>query len=177
MSLPLLIATLATLISVTGLSRIAVAHHDARNPSTLSELAVAETTILRKFRWILFVCGALFGVAIFIYAPSQEPHAGFLLLFNMLMVGGEFIVAALPAKDKTRMPHQLAAQVMAFGMLGLAVIFLQTVDDHRQLPALLALIVMAMAAILTLVDKRRYLTYELAFIYSSHLSILIALSV
>lgn len=60
-------AFLATLVSIVGLSRMAIKEHDKLQPRTLSELAAAQEPLLNHFRKILWVCGTLFAITVYGY--------------------------------------------------------------------------------------------------------------
>lgn len=96
------------------------------------------------------------------------------IVFGVMMVGGELLAALLPAHNKTNKAHLVMAEIMSIGMLGLCVLFILGVGGFYRGLELAFLIVMIASASLTLIDKRRYIAYELGFIYISHISILIA---
>ncbi|HSX35907.1 MAG TPA: hypothetical protein VLH84_03160 [Patescibacteria group bacterium] len=164
---------IATLVSVMGLSYIAVSEHTGDRPRPLSELAVAEQPLLARFRNILLFCGALFAVTVFGFIVPRVNHPIVVAIFGGLMIGGELLAALIPARHKTAVAHAVLAQTMALGMLGLAVMFWLGLATFVAAEAVLAL-VMCAAAILMLTDRKRFIMYELAFIFSSHFTILIA---
>jgi len=164
---------LASGISICGLTTMAVRNHDATQPRSLSELAAAEQRLLVRFRGILLVCGSLFAVTIYGYVPRTtiEP---LVVLAGALMVCGELTAAILPARHKTLTLHTIMAQVMALGMLGLAIAFLWDLRDVYRIVDMFLVILMACTAALTFLDKRRFIIHELIFIFASHISIMLA---
>ncbi|HSX05104.1 MAG TPA: hypothetical protein VLF69_01400 [Candidatus Saccharimonadales bacterium] len=163
-----------TIVSMAGLGRIAVTTHDAAAPKALSELAAAEERLLARFRNILLLCGTLFAITVFGFIVPRLAHGSLVAVFGALMIGGELLAAVVPFRGKTLRPHLLLAHTMGIGMLGLGVSFWVALGGHfAALEAILALS-MAACALLTVVDKQHYIVYELAFIFSSHLSIVIA---
>jgi len=162
---------IGTLISVTGLTRIAFKNHLPLR--SLSELAAAEQTVLAHFRNILIVCDALFAITVFGFIVPRIAQATAVATFGVLMIGGELLVSLLPARDKTLRVHNALAQIMAIGMLGLAFLFSLELHRYQSIEAI-GLLIMCVMALLTFADKKRYIAYELAYIFSSHLSLLIA---
>jgi len=59
-------------------------------------------------------------------------------------------------------------------MLVLAFIFWRSLQGTSALLELAIVLAMLFAAFLTLVDKKRFIIYELTFIYLNHLSIIVA---
>jgi hypothetical protein len=164
----------ATIVSIFGLTRLALRNHDPAYPRTLSQLAAAEQALLVRFRSILLFCGVLFATTVFGFIVPRVDYAWLVALFGALMIGGELLAAVVPARGNTVRVHSSAAQVMAIGMLGLPFLFwfgLPGVYSSLELALGLA---MSLLAVLTLVDKRRFVAYELVFIFASHFSILIA---
>jgi hypothetical protein len=167
------LALVGTIISIVGLTRIAYIFHDVIHPKTLSELAASEEHLLRKFQLILVICGFLFALTIFGYIVFYVKHTELIILFGTLMVGGEFVAALMPAGGKFNKIHLIMAYIMAMGMLGLAVLFAINLKGVTQISVIVCFICMLLSAFLTVVDKHRYIFYELIFIFSSHFSILI----
>ena len=167
-------AFLAILISGVGLTYIAVTNHDSGSPRTLSELAAAESILLQKFQIILTICGLMFACTVLGFIAPNIERGNLVVVFGVLMVGGELFLALLPARDKTTTLHEVAAQIMAVGMFGLTVLFAIGSNHANRAFELLLLVMMVAATLLTFADKKRYIAYELCFIYASHVSILIA---
>lgn len=165
---------LGTLVSMFGLSQIAVQNRSAASPKSLSELVAAEEALLRRFRNILLLCGMLFGITVFGFIAPRSGNALPVTVFGILMIGGELIAAIVPAHGKTLVPHLVLAHAMAIGMLGLGVTF--SIALTGMFAALAAVLTVGMVAFsaLTFADKRHYMVYELAFIFSSHFSVVVA---
>jgi hypothetical protein len=164
---------IATLVSITGLTIIAARGHDKERPRTLSELAAAEQELFEHFRYVLLFCGALFAITVFGFIVPGVSHPILVVVFGTLMIGGEMLAAIIPARNKTTTIHNIMAQIMAVGMLGLACAFWASLQRHSIFEGALTLLMCGLA-VSTLLDKKRYLIYELGFIFSSHFSILVA---
>jgi hypothetical protein len=167
-------AFLATLISIFCLSRLAQNEYNRTIPQTLSELAAAEQSLLVRFRNILFVCGVLFAITVFGFIAVRAEQTGWIIVFGSLMVGGELLASLVPARDRLVTTHNVLAHIMAIGMLGLAVAFTIVLTGIFAVAEIVFVGLMGMFGVLSILDKRRYIVYELAFIFSSHVSILIA---
>lgn len=87
---------------------------------------------------------------------------------------GVIISAILPARGKTFYPHVAAAQCMGLGMLLLAFAFWKSTTGIGSAIELAIALTMVLFALLTYVDKRRYIFHELCFIYLSHFTIVLA---
>jgi len=167
-------AVLATAISMVFLTHIAVRWHDKHAPRTLSEVAADQEQLLWHFRKVLWLCGSLFAVAVYGFLVPRVGHGW--LLFGAWTVTylGNLLLAVVPARGKTFWAHHILAQSMATGMLAMA--FLFWVNLHGWYVAVegCVAVVMSLMAALTFLDKARYIIYELAFLYLSHFSIVIA---
>ena len=84
------------------------------------------------------------------------------------------LVGALPARSRTRIIHNVMAQVMCTGMLGLAVLFACSAAGLYRWLEIASVLCMAVFGGLTFLDKPRFIMYELAFIFTSHGSIILA---
>jgi hypothetical protein len=166
-------ASIATGISIVGLTYIAVKGYDAERPRSLSELAASEQRTLRNFRYVLLICGPLFGMTTSGFIMPQVDHPALVGLFGAFMVGGEMLAAIIPARNRTLLAHTILAQVMGVGMLGLAFMFATGLEVYHVAEWVLT-VLMGIAGVLTFLDVRRYLVYELIFIFSSHITIVLA---
>lgn len=164
---------IGTIVSIVSLTRIAIQHR-TNAPITLSELVAAEEALLRRFRNILLFCGVLFAITLFGFIVPRTNYLVPVILFGVLMIGGNLIAAVIPARAATAFAHLLFAQGMAIGMWGLGLTFAIALPGLFSALAFILAFSMTVFALLTLLDKKHYLRYELAFIFSSHLSILVA---
>lgn len=169
-----LAAWLATIGSMVKLTTIAVRYHDRQHPKSLSELALAEDRALLLFRKVLFICASLFSVTIYGFiGPRLDNPLPSVVAWTVVYIG-IMCVAVLPARGGTFMPHVAAAQTMGAGMLALALCFWLTVGGGFGRVELLLAFCMAILGLLTYIDRRRFIFYELAFIYLNHITIVVA---
>jgi hypothetical protein len=167
-------AFLASVLSITGLSWIAIKEFDKRQPRTLSELAAAQEHLLNHFRRTLFVCGTLFAVTVYGYLVPRISSSGLLATAWTLTYLGNILAAIIPARDKTIKYHYLSAQAMAIGMLLMAYIFAASLPGGYSEVEVYISAAMSLLGIMTFIDKSRFIIYELSFIFLSHISILVA---
>lgn len=168
-----LISLLATVISVVGLTFLAYKEHDRNRPRTLSELASAQDHLLRRFRIILWLCGTLFAVVMYGYMIPNSLLSVLLFIAWSIVIIGEFLVSFLPAKERTRRAHEISARCMAFGMATTAFLFLADLTGAYWVIEASIAFSMALLAAATFIDPRRFILYELLFLYLSHASIVL----
>lgn len=174
MSLAFYAAFLGTLGSIICLSYLAVTQHDRKNPKTFSELVAVERHLLYRFRWISIVCSTLLAITVYFYIAPRNPYGSIQALAWSLEYLGGILMLTFPAKDKFITLHTICAQVMAAGMLILACVFLPALDGVYFALGLLCTLLMITLGVATIVDKKRFMVYELAFIFISHITICIA---
>lgn len=168
------ISLVATLISVTSLTRIAYLEHDRMQPRTLSELAAAEDHLLRRFRNILLLCGTLFAIAMYAFIVPKVSSAIWVFVAWTASYTSNMLLAVIPARGKTQWVHTVIARIMGGGMLALAYLFWQHLPTPYATLELPITIAMSALALMTIIDVRRFVFYELPFLYLSHISIVIA---
>jgi hypothetical protein len=166
-------SVLATLISVIALSHLALSGHDRKKPRTLSELVAIQDRLLRRFRNILWLCGTLFSVAMYGYAISVSPYPVWLFIAWTAVYLGDVLTGIVPARGTTRGLHEIFAQLMAIGMIGTACIFCLSLDGVGSIIEFSIFGTMLLLASATFVDTRRFIFYELPFLYLSHISIIV----
>ncbi len=167
----LYISVFATFVSITSLTGVALSEHDKNQPRTLSELAAAQDHLLRRFRNILWLCGTLFSVAMYCFIIPKSSYSLWLFVAWTAVYAGNLLAGTLPAKGTTRRKHELSAKLMALGMLATAFIFWLDSSSSIQLAITIAMACLGSA---TLFDTKRFIFYELPFLYLSHVSIIIA---
>lgn len=170
----LLLSLTATLGSMTVLTKIAASTRSRTAPKSLSERAALEDILLVRFRKTLLVCSTLFALSIYFFIAPAAEHPWWIAAAWTLEYAGVIIAALLPAKGKTFYPHVAAAQCMGAGMLLLAFAFWQNTTGIGSVLQLSLALAMTVFAILIYTDKRRYIFHELAFIYLSHFTIVLA---
>ncbi len=170
----LILSVSATLGSMIILTSIAVSTHSSTAPKSLSERAVLERTLLIRFRHTLLLCSTLFAVSVYFFIAPAAKYPWLIIGAWTLEYVGVIIAALLPAKGKTFYPHVAAAQCMGAGMLLLPFAFWKNTAGVGSVLELCLALAMTVFAILIYADKRRYIFHELAFIYLSHFTIVLA---
>lgn len=167
-------AFLATIISIAGHTRTVLKYHDRENPISLSELAAAQETLLNRFWVILWTCGTLFAVTVYLFIVPRISHAAFVAVAWSVTYVGNLVAAIIPARDRTFKYHNLAAQLMGLGMVTLAYSFWFNLGGMASIVEMVISLVMSALGILTFIDKKHFVFYGLAFVFLSHISIVIA---
>ncbi len=168
-------AFVATLLSVTLLTRLAIQEHDSQKPRTLSELAASDTRLLRQFRMILFVCGTLFSISIFFYIAPAVENSWLIAVVWLIAYLGEILLAIFPATSQNPKLHNIPAYTMGLAMNIMPFVLATNLDGVYAVSELLIGVVMFPLIPLANLQRHKFLQYELPFIYLSHLSILVAL--
>jgi hypothetical protein len=172
----LLLASVATIGSVFNLTKISVRTHHSTAPKSLSERATLEEILLLRFRKTLFICSTLFALAIYGFIAPSVTNGWWVAGAWTITYLGIIAAAILPARDKTFYAHFWFAQGMGLGMLLLAVAFWKSYSGVGSALELAISLIMAVLAMLTYADKRRFIFYELGFLYLNHISIVVAAS-
>ena len=167
-------AIVATIISVICLSYLALRKHVAKHPRTLSELAVDSVRSLTYFRLVLWLCGSLFAVTMYGYViPNLKLAIPQTIAWSVTYLS-EVLLACVPAVGKGRNVHLALATLMGLGMLSSAWVFVFSVTGNFAVIELVLASTMTVLVVGTVVDKKRYIFYELPFIFLAHISILTA---
>lgn len=169
-------AFLGTVGSILGHGYIAITEHDHQNPKSLSELAAAEQHLLTRFRWTALTCSTLLGITVYGFIAQRNTYGLWQSLAWSLEYISGILMVIVPAKDKNMAIHNVCAQVMALGMLALAYLFLPALTGSYFLIGLLSVLSMTVFGVATVLDRRHFIIYEIAFIFIfiSHITICIA---
>ena len=89
------------------------------------------------------------------------------------MIGGELLASLIPGRKKTNFIHTAMAQIMALGMLGLAFLFWFSTEGVYHWIEMALVVLMCSLGMLTWLDKKNFIFYELGFIFCSHFTILV----
>lgn len=168
-------AFIGTFLSVTGLSYLAWREHNPSRPLTLSQLAAKSRELQLYFRTVLWVCGTLFAITVLFFINPRLPSGALQTAAFILVFVPELLLGIFHAKgDIELLLHDVLSRVMGFGMWATALMFTINLSGiYSQIEVCLTVILFILA-ILTIVDRKRFLLYELPFIYTSHVSILVA---
>jgi hypothetical protein len=167
-------AFVATLISIAGWTYFARREHISHMPRTLSELASESSNGLRYYRVVLWICGPLFAITVFAFISPRTSYSVVIVTAAALMIMTEMLVGVFPAQRGKITNHDIIAGAMGSSMIGLAYLFAWKLDGVFALAELILAVVMCVLAACCVIDRKRYLFYELPLIYLSHFSILVA---
>ncbi len=163
-------------LSVVWTSLLIYQEYDHNTDHTLSLIGGKNEVIIKRFKRILVVCGGLitFGV-LFGIVPYTSERLGVSVLW-MLVYGCELGVAYRPLRPGTQsLSHQIFGRLMAAGFLATAVIFVRILPLQAAWAEYYLCLVMGGFAILGTAHPRRFIFYEVPFIFLSHVTIAIAL--
>lgn len=167
-------AVLGTILSIILLSRLTF--QEKKIPArTLSEYATSDPARLRSFRNILLVCNTLFSVSTFSVLIPKSSNTALVLGACICMAIGIYGCALIPAKGSTKKLHLLFAVAMGVSMPILALVCAIELTGAYRISLMACFGIMTLFALLMLFDEKRYIVHELLFIFTSHISILIAL--
>lgn len=168
-------ALIGTFLSVTGLSYLAWREHKPTHPLTLSQLAAKSRELQLYFRIVLWVCGTLFAITVFFFINPRLANSVLQTIAFVLVFVPELLLGFFHAKgDIELLLHDVLSRVMGFGMWATALMFtINLSGTYSQIEAFLT-VILSILAILTIVDRKKFLLYELPFIFTSHVSILVA---
>lgn len=168
-------AFIGTFLSVTGLSYLAWREHNPSRPLTLSQLAAKSRALQLYFRIVLWVCGTLFAATVFFFINPRLANSVLQIIAFVLVFVPELLLGIFHAKgDIELLLHDVLSRVMGFGMWATALMFTINLSGiYSQIEACLT-VILSILAILTIIDQKKFLLYELPFIFTSHVSILIA---
>ncbi len=167
-------AFLGTFLSVVGWCYMARNEHDKANPLTLSELGAARQSTLKYFRSVLWICGPQFAITMFFFIVPRISHELLFTISWSITFLCEMLVGVFPAKGKTLLVHEAIGLTMSAGMLLMAYLFCWSLHGiFLHIEVAFALIMSGLIAFFAF-NRHNRLFYELAFIFLSHFTILVA---
>jgi hypothetical protein len=167
-------AIAATIISITGLTWLARALYDAKRPRTLSEMATISPYAMLVFRLILFTCSILFGLTIVLYIAPRTQASTLTVAAGLTMCLSEMVLAIIPARGgRAGAIHNLFGYLMGISMFILVTLFALSLRGLPHLSEVIIAGIMITSFGAMLLDRPRFVLYELTYIYLSHTSIVI----
>ena len=168
-------AFVGTLLSVVLLTNLARIEHDPLKPRTLSQLASQSIKLINRFRLTLLICGSLFAVTMyFLIIPAAKKPMPLLFSWSIYYLS-VLLLALFPDRSGVqKILHNIFAYLMGITMLITVALLISVVSGTYRLAEIGILLAMCSLSLLTIIDKKRFIFYELPFIYLSHLSILAA---
>lgn len=164
---------IGTIISIIGWVHFVKQKYD-HSPKTLSELAATDAENIRYFRIILWICGPLFGLTVMFFMAKRIDDA-FLVTLWMAIVVLEILVGVFPPDTKPKkLLHEIIAYGMAFLMFYAGILIALKINGVAAILEWTLVGCMVIFALGGYFHRSRYIYYELAFIFSSHLSMIVA---
>lgn len=167
-------AFIGTSISIVAWTYLALKEHLTHIPRTLSELASEKPQALRYYRIVLWTCGPLFAVTTLGFIVPRVAYTVPVGIACGLTIMAELLVGVFPAQRGRITIHDIIAGVMGLSMIASAYLFAWSLHGFYTNAEMVFTIFMTLLALLCLIDRKRYLFYELPFIFLAHFSVLIA---
>ena len=163
-----------TILSIVSLSLLTRREYQSGKSVTLSHLGGSHKKALQQFRAILWVCGTLFSMTVLFFISPRINSRVMLIVWTMTYFC-EIMLGAIPDhKGWRQILHKIFAYGMGLGFLIAAVFFSIKFDGVYGAASWIILLGMLIAVITTIFDRKRFLLYELIYIYLSHIGIVIA---
>jgi hypothetical protein len=168
-------AFVGTFLSVTLNSSLAWKEHHPDHPRSFSQLVAQTKELVKWFRIVSAVVASLFAVTMYFFVVPNILYGTAMFVVWSVYYASELLLAIFPERGTIeKQLHSLFAYSMAFAMLATTFIFILSFKGRVRALEIAILIGMMLLGVLTRVDNKRFLFYELPFIYLSHASILIA---
>ncbi len=140
---------------------------------TLSHIATLDKERIKYFRLILWICGPLFLLTTVLFIAPRINSAAYAQLWIVIVLTEILLGAILPTTKQNSLVHNFFAYLMAIGMFVSVLILIFTQIQYSEVLIVVA-ILMLIAAILMFIKRNKYVYFELAYIFLSHISVLIA---
>lgn len=160
-------------LSFVGWMYLILNKHDRTRPRTLSELA-ADEHALGYFRAVLWICGTLFAITLFWFITPNIRWSILTLIIGVCVIGCEMLLGVFPARGRYDALHNTLSYFMGFTMGLLALVFALSFTGVYLLIESLFTCLIAILGGAAMVDRKRFIYYEMPFIFLSHLSIVVA---
>jgi hypothetical protein len=167
-------AFIGTFISVVGWIYLSRREHIAHLPRTLSELASEKPGSLIFYRAVLWICGPLFAITMFLFITPRTVNPVIIAVVSAFVIVCEILIGFFPAQRGKVTLHDVIAGVMGAAMVALGYAYAGVLNGGFAGTELMLAFVMSVLALLCFVKRKYYLFYELPLIFISHFSILVA---
>ncbi len=166
-------AFLGTVISIVAWTVFALKEHDSNNPKTLSELGAKDDHTLLYYRVVLWLCGPLFAITFLFFIVPRITNNEIVAFFCILTVVTELLLGVFPARGRTVMSHNIISWIMGSSMLVSTILFAWNLSGAVSTFLYFASITMAIFMTLAILNTKKFLFYELLFLYVAHISVLV----
>ena len=169
-------AFLGTFLSITFLTYITWKEHHPDLPRSFSQLVAQNRRLVNWFRGASAVCPTLFSVTVYFLIMPNVRYAVALFVVWSTAYASELLLALFPERGTIeKQLHSFFAYNMGLAMIVTAfILFLSLSGGYRVLELGITIGMVTLGLLFTQLDRERFIFYELAFIYSSHASILVA---
>jgi hypothetical protein len=168
-------AFLATFLAITILTFLAWREHNPELPRSFSGIAAQTKRLVNWFRVVTVVVSTLFAITMYFFIIPKIPYGTALFVVWTIGYVSDQLLALFPERGTIeRQLHSFFAYTLAATFLMISVIFVFSFSGGFRVLQIGTLVGMLILAALTRLDKKRFIFYELAFIYLSHFSILVA---
>lgn len=168
---PLGILLVGSCISVVGWVLLVRHNYDPLNPGTLSQLSSRDAATFRYFRTVLWVCGPLFAVGgVMVAYALRSPLLGAVWVITVLL---EMLVGIFPAAGRGKRLHEMFAYGMAVCMM-IGAVLAAVLLPRLRLVEWLLVVSMAGCALMAALRSHHFVFYELAYIFTAHLTMIVA---
>lgn len=167
-------AFVGTFISVIAWTYLARKEHLSHVPRTLSELAAENPKALKYYRIVLWTCGPLFAITMFAFIVERVRHPLIIGIACALAIITETLIGLFPAQRGKVTTHDIIAGVMGAAMIASGYLFAWALKGSYAHVELVFAVCMNVLGVFCLINRKRYLFYELPLIYLSHFSVLVA---
>lgn len=166
---------LGTFLSITLLTWLAWKEHNPSRPRSFSQLVAQTKTLVNWFRVVSATVATLFAVCMYFFVIPNIHYSAVLFIVWSVYYISELLLAVFPERGTIeKQLHSFFAYCMASAMLATTIVFIFSFSGQVRLLEVAILICMLLLGVLTRVDSKRFLYYEMPFIYLSHASILVA---
>ena len=170
-----LAAFAGTIISVIFLTSLAWKEHHPDNPRSFSTLVAERKELVKQFRIASVVVSTLFTITIFFFIVPKVHYGSTLFVVWATCYISELLVSVFPERGTIeKQLHSFFGYNMALCMVLTTLVLIFSFNGGVRTLELAIFISMLILGAVGQIDRKRFIFYELPFIYMSHASILVA---
>ena len=168
-------AFLGTFLAITILTYLAWKEHNPDLPRSISGIAAQNRRLVNWFRVVTVVVSTLFTVTMYFFIVPKIQYGAALFVVWTICYASDQLLALFPERGTIeRQLHTFFGYTLALGFLATTIIFILSFSGSYRVTEIGILVCMLILGVLTRLDRKRFIFYELPFIYLSHVSILVA---
>ena len=163
-------------LSVIQIIALFIREYDKETHHTLSHVGAKDARVLAHFRRILIVCGTLITIGVlFGIAPYTSQQLGLSVLWVAVLLC-EVGAALIPAKKGiAEVLHTILGLLMGIGFLAFAILMVRILPIGAVTVEYYLCLLMGLMIVLAAALPKKLVYFELAYIFFSHVSIVVAL--